>query len=409
MDDRQPERSADFSPGGAPGPSPGSGDFVDDPRQPPPLPPSHHDEARRYHRTGRRVGIARTALGFLFLAGLLFSGASIALADWTRVLTDNPWLGMALFCAVLMIGFEVLTLPLDYLGGHRLARRFGLSRQNAAGWLWDRLKGAGIGFAIGLLASEAWYGLLRGTGPLTFPLWAGAAFLGFLILAGWLAPVLLMPVFFKTRRVEDAGLENRLAELARGSGANVRGVYQFDLGRKSRTATAALTGLGKTRRILLSDTLLEGFSHEEISVVLAHELAHHGRRHIPKLIAAQAVLGTVVFYGVVFALRAWGPGLGVDGAADPAGLPLALLVLGGAGLLAAPFGNSVSRAMERRCDDDALRATKDPESFISAMRKLSRLNLAEESPPAWVERMFYSHPSISRRIAHAEEFAGNRA
>ncbi|MDP6619451.1 MAG: M48 family metalloprotease, partial [Nitrospinota bacterium] len=266
MDDRQPEPLADFFPGGAPGPSPGARDTADDPGES----RSHHDEARRYHRTGRGVGIARTALGFLFLAGLLFSGASIALADWTRALTDNAWLGMALFCAVLMIGFEVLTLPLDYFGGHRFARRFGLSRQNAAGWLWDRLKGAGIGLALGLLAFEVFYGLLRGTGPLTFPLWAGAAFLGFQILAGRLAPVLLMPVFFKTRPVEDAGLENRLAELARASGANVRGVYQFDLGRKSRTATAALTGLGKTRRILLSDTLLEGFSHEEISVVLAH-------------------------------------------------------------------------------------------------------------------------------------------
>ncbi len=238
----------------------------------------------------------------------------------------------------------------------------------------------------------------RASFPLALTMGEPAGIGGEITLMAWLGRAAGTPPFVA---IDDP---DRLAELARASGANVRGVYQFDLGRKSRTATAALTGLGKTRRILLSDTLLEGFSHEEISVVLAHELAHHGRRHIPKLIAAQAVFGTVVFYGVVFALRAWGPGLGVDRAADPAGLPLALLVLGGAGLLAAPFANSVSRAMERRCDDDALRATKDPGSFISAMRKLSRLNLAEESPPAWVERLFYSHPSISRRIAYAEAF-----
>ncbi|MFQ5693738.1 MAG: M48 family metalloprotease, partial [Nitrospinota bacterium] len=141
-----------------------------------------------------------------------------------------------------------------------------------------------------------------------------------------------------------------------------------------------------------------------LAVVLAHELAHHKRKHIPKLIAAQAALGVGAFFVLTLALRGLGPALGLRGVADPAGLPLVFLVLGGAGFLVAPFARAVSRRLEAGCDDDALRATEDPGAFISAMRKLSGLNLAEESPSPWVERLFYSHPPIARRIERAEAF-----
>ncbi len=370
----------------------------------PPGPKTRQEEARRYHRIGRIVGVSRSALGFLFLAAVLLLGPFRMLADWVQTLTANPWLEIAVLCAALFIGYEILTFPLDLYSGHRLPRRFGLSRQTPAAWLKDHLKGIFIGLVLGLMGLEVLYWLLRAAGPLTFPLWAGLAFLGFLILGSWLAPVLLMPVFFKTQPVQDDALESRLAELARDAGAEVRGVYQFDLGRKSRAATAALTGLGRTRRILLSDTLLSSFTREETAAVLAHELAHHKRRHIPKLIAAQAVFGVGVFFALTFALRGLGAFLELESAADPAGLPLLLLVAGGAGFIGAPFARAVSRRLEAGCDDYALRATNDPDAFISAMRKLSGLNLAEESPSPWVERLFHSHPPIARRIERAEEF-----
>ncbi|MFQ5914500.1 MAG: M48 family metallopeptidase [Nitrospinota bacterium] len=369
-----------------------------------PAPESRQKDARRYHRSGRTVGVARSALGFLFLAGVLFAGLSRALAEWVRTFAWHQWLEIAVFCAILFVVYEILSLPLDYYSGHRLLRRFGLSRQTPGDWLKDHFKGVLIGLLLGLVGFEILYWLLRMTDPVTFPLWAGLALVGFLILASWLFPVLLMPVFFKTQPVRDEELNRRLAELVHDAGAQLRGIFQFDLGRKSRVANAALTGLGKTRRILLSDTLLSNFTGEEIGVVLAHELAHHKRRHIPKLIAAQTVLGIGAFFAVRFALRSLAPFLELDGAADPAGLPLMLLVLGGAGFVAAPFWRSASRRLEAGCDDYALRATNDPESFISAMRKLAALNLAEESPSPWVERLFYSHPPIARRIEQAKKF-----
>lgn len=367
-------------------------------------PDSAQDQARRYHRIGRIVGIARSALGFSFLAAALASGLSRALAGWIRTWTEDPWLEAAVFSALLILGYEVLSLPLDIYGGYRLPRTFGLSRQTPAAWWLDQAKGLFIGLFLGLSGVEVLSWLLRTRGPWTFPLWAGLVLLLFLTLGNHLAPVLLMPLFFKTRRVRDEALERRLAELARDAGAEVRGVYEFDLGRKSRAATAALTGLGRTRRILLSDTLLSHFTPEETAVVLAHELAHHKRRHIPKLIAAQVALGTGAFFAAARALESLGPLLGLRSAADPAGLPLVFLVLGGAAWIAAPFARWVSRRLEAGCDDYALRATRRPDAFISAMRKLSRLNLAEESPSPWVERLFYSHPSVRRRIERAEEF-----
>ena len=365
---------------------------------------SSQEEARRFHRIGRRVGFTRIGLGVLYLGILLVSGLSIALAGWSRSVVANPWGALAVHFSVLMAGHEILNFPLDILGGYRPAQRFGVSHQPFFSWLIDRLKAASIGLILGLLGFEILYWLMRVSNPAVFPLWAGLGFLLFLLLASWLAPVVLLPVFFKTQPVVDDALKRRLAELARRSGTKIGGIFQFDLGRKSRTANAALTGLGKTRRILLSDTLLEGFTHEEISVVLAHELAHHKRRHIPKLIAAQAVLGVGLFYLASFLLSKLSPLMGIAHPADPAGLPLFLITLGGAGLLIAPFGNWVSRRMERGCDGYALELTQDPVSFLSAMRKLSRLNLAEESPSRWVEILYHSHPPISRRLDHGEEF-----
>ena len=362
------------------------------------------EEARRFHRIGRRVGFARTGLGFLYLGILLVSGFSIALAGWSRSIVADPWGALAIYFSVLMAGHEILNVPLDILGGYRVAQRFGVSHQPFSSWLIDRLKAASIGLIFGLLGFEILYWLMRASSSAVFPLWAGLGFLIFLLVASWLAPVVLLPVFFKTRPVVDDALKRRLAELARHSGTKIGGIFQFDLGRKSRTANAALTGLGRTRRILLSDTLLEGFTHEEISVVLAHELAHHKRRHIPKLIAAQAVLGVGLFYLASFLLRKLSPLMGIGHPADPAGLPLFLIMLVGGGLLIAPLGNWVSRRMERGCDGYALELTQDSASFLSAMRKLSRLNLAEESPSRWVEILYYSHPPISRRLEHGEKF-----
>ncbi len=326
------------------------------------------------------------------------------LEDWIRSIVVNPWGVLAIYLFVLQLGIEILNFPMDFLSGYRLAHRFGVSHQAFSAWLGDHIKASTIQFALVIAGFEILYWLMRESSQTLFPWWAGLGFLLFLLVSCWLTPVMLLPAFFRVQPVLDGGLEKKLTELACQSGTKIQGIFQYDLSRKSRTANAALIGLGKTRRILLSDNLLREFTQSEISVVLAHEIAHHKKRHILKLIFIQTLLGVGTCYLVYFLLRVLGSPLGILHPTDPSGLPLFLVILVVGGFLISPLGHWISRRMERGCDSYALELTQDPISFLSAMRKLSRFNLAEESPSRWVELLFYSHPPISRRLEHGERF-----
>jgi STE24 endopeptidase len=179
-------------------------------------------------------------------------------------------------------------------------------------------------------------------------------------------------------------------------------VFVADQSRKSRTANAAVLGLGRTRRILLFDTIL-GFAAPEIEAVLAHELGHHVRHDMWRGLLMNSLLtlaGFVVAHVVLGAVVVWQGFRGLD---DPAGLPWLALVFGVTGLLALPLVNGYSRWIERRADDFALRVTGDVDGFVGAMERLAGLNLAERRPHPLKEMLLYSHPAIDRRIARARE------
>jgi STE24 endopeptidase len=200
-------------------------------------------------------------------------------------------------------------------------------------------------------------------------------------------------------------LTERLLDLSRRAGTRVKGVFEWKLSEKSKKANAALMGLGNTRRIILSDTLLEKFQDDEVEAVLAHELGHHVHRHIFQIIALQGAATVVGFYLIHRTLIWLGSHFGFQGAADFANLPLLALVTAGLSLILLPALNSYSRAMERQADTYALRAIPSRASFISSMEKLADLNLAERQPHPWIEFIFHSHPSIQKRITFAQKFS----
>jgi STE24 endopeptidase len=215
---------------------------------------------------------------------------------------------------------------------------------------------------------------------------------------------LLMPLFFKFEPLGDehADLEARLLRLAEQSGAHVRGVYKFDMSRRTKAANAALTGLGNTRRIILGDTLLNEFTPDEIETVLAHELGHHVHKDIPIGILIESVITLVGLYLASLALS-WGAlTLGFDGPADIAAMPWLALVIGVYGLVTMPLVNGYSRWRERRADEYALQATGEGEAYASALTRLANQNLAEAEPEAWVEFLLYSHPALGKRIRMAQ-------
>jgi STE24 endopeptidase len=366
--------------------------------------PAPEDDARArvYHRCQLGLFLAGLALSVAYLLILIETRAAARLAALLASWTGAWWLELGVVLLVLAGGYRLLTFPLAWLGGYWLPRHFGRLHQSLPRWLWDGAKAALLGGAIGLLAVEVLYALLRLTR--WWWLWGAAAFLAGYALLALVAPIWLVPLFYRLTPLPDGPLRTRLVALAARVGVPVTGVFVVDQSRKSRTANAAVTGLGRTRRVLLFDTLLQEFPPGEIEVVLAHELAHQIHGDIRRGLLVQGVLTLLTFWIADAALRLGAGWPGVGGPADVAGLPFLGLVLLLAGLAALPVANGWSRHVERAADRFALRTVEDPRVFIATMERLAALNLAEREPHPLEEFFLYSHPSIARRIAHARQF-----
>ncbi len=362
-------------------------------------------EARRYNRIRRRLSLADTFLGLALLAALLVAGWSAPLRDLAYEAARQRYsLALFAYLAMLLALGKLLALPLD-LYSFRLEHRFHLSNQRFGSWAWDEAKGWLVGLVLGGVLAELVYWVIRNW-PEHWWLIAWAVFLGLLVLFAQIAPVVLFPIFYKFQPLEKEALKRRLVALGERAGTRVRGVYEWKLSEKSKKANAALTGLGNTRRIILSDTLLENYSEEEIEAVLAHELGHHVHRHIPKSILLEAAITFVGFWAANEALRYLVERRGMfQGMADFANLPLLALVASLLSFLLMPALNAYSRQKEREADRYAFRSIPQVQPFISSMNKLADQNLAERSPSRWVEWFFHSHPAIAKRIAAAEQYA----
>jgi STE24 endopeptidase len=365
--------------------------------------------AKIYERIQRRLLLIDLALGAAYaLAWLIFGWAANLKAALTNI-TTNDWLLVAGFGLIFGGAYYLIDLPLSYYSGFVLPKRFDLSNDTLKGWIGDQIKELIIAGILGGLIFEVIYAVLR-VAPDTWWLWAAALLLLFEVVLANLAPILIMPLFYKFVPLgdEQAELADRLIRLAEQAGTRVRGVYKFDMSRRTKEANAALTGLGNTRRIILGDTLLTEFTPDEIETVLAHELGHHVHKDIPLSMAFETVLTLVGLYLASLGLR-WGVAtFGFAGVADIAALPLFGLVMGAYGLITLPLGNAFSRWRERLADEYALQATHKSAAFASALTRLANQNLADVDPEPWVEFLLHSHPALRKRIALAQA-AGDRS
>jgi len=282
-------------------------------------------------------------------------------------------------------------------------RRYGLSTEPVRGWLRDQTKAFAIGLVLASGGISLVYWLIRAS-PQWWWLAAGAAYALFAVGLANVAPILLLPLFYRVKPLDRESLRARLLALADRAGARVLGAYEWGLADKTKKANAALAGLGSTRRILVSDTMLGEYSDEEIEVVLAHEIAHHVHGDIWKQIVFESALILGGFYVAARVVPTFADMVGLRGVSDVAGLPLLLLAAGTVSVVMVPVAHAMSRAFERRADRFALDLTRNPGAFISAMRRLGAQNLAEERPSKVVQWLFYSHPPIRERIAAAHAF-----
>ncbi|MEP7200075.1 MAG: M48 family metalloprotease, partial [Chloroflexota bacterium] len=326
--------------------------------------PTRQAQAKAFARIRRKLLVIDLALAATLTLAWLFSGASVWLRNQIAQFTTEPLLIVALYALVFGAVYFVMDFPLAYYGGFTLQHRFGLSTQTRGAYLVDVVKGLLVSGVLGLLVLEVIYLLLR-LSPDGWWLWTAAFLLLFTVVLSNLAPIIILPLFFKLTPVDNAELVRRLSGLAERARAKVNGVFTINFSSKTTAANAALMGLGSTRRIVLGDTLYANFNADEIETILAHELGHHVHHDIPFGIVVQSATTLVGLYlahlGLLVGVRTFG----FASVADIAAFPLFAAVMGAFGFVTLPLGNVWSRWRERMADQYALDTTHNPDAFIA--------------------------------------------
>lgn len=353
--------------------------------------------AKQYNRTKLMLGIASSVLSFAVLLTLVVSGAAGGLRNWAAGTASHEYLSMLLFVATIGLINGLVTTPIGFYSGYVVEHRYNLSNQSVGRWAWERCKGLLVGMPLMVSVVAILYYCLTAYGVMWWlPVGIFLAF--FSIVLARIVPTFIMPLFYKFTPLEDGSLKERITALCEKAGVRFEGVFSFNMSKNTKKANAGFTGIGKSKRIILGDTLLEKFSEEEIETVFAHELGHYTRKHILIGIGT-GIVSTFAGLFIVSKLHAASVGwFGFNGIADLASLPLLALWLSLFGLVTSPLGNLLSRKHEREADAYAVRSTNNCKAFVSALRKLSDSNLADPEPHPVIEFLFYSHPSINERV-----------
>ncbi len=339
---------------------------------------------------------------------LIFSGTSLALSRLFLSSTGSYWVTVGAYVVVFMVYLQVIGSPFMFYSGFIIDHKFGLSTQRRKGWVVDEVKGLAVAVIFGVLATVVLYYLIRITS-----LWwlaAAALFAVFSILLSIILPYVIMPIFYKLIPLADQDLKNSLIEMSRKVGAKSIGrVLVADESRRSVRANAMFSGIGKSGAIILFDTLTDNFTRREVVTVVAHELGHYVNKDIWKSAMISGLLAVPPFFITDYALRSCASSLGLASIADPAGIPIIFGILIGVNFSLQPISNALSRLLEGKADEFALRSSDDPDAQASAEKRLADMSLAVDKPNRLVEFFFYSHPAPARRVRLAEDWKRARS
>jgi len=353
--------------------------------------------AKDYQRKQLKLGLIEEISTFLFLIVWVWIAPHLVaqFSAWGR------YSQLIMTAVIMYVSYQVALFVLDYLSGYRLEHEFDLSNETFGKWLWRHAKsmslaGLMLGVMIVALYSAIWYV------PYWY-VWCWAGWIRFTIVLAQVFPVVILPIFYKSTRLENESLLERLRKLSEGTGITVEGVYSLELSESTKKGNAMLAGLGRTRRVLLGDTLLGKLSEEQIEVVYAHELGHHVFRHFRKTLLLHA-LSSIAFFALIYLVLSPYAGANPDHVTSAVErLPLMALVLSLFTFFWKPVIYAVSRYFETQCDKYALSRTQAPEQFATAFEALAEQNLADPAPPRWVVLLYYDHPPIHERIALARQ------
>lgn len=353
------------------------------------------DKAAQYARIKYRLAIIDILYTLFLLFVLQVSGVNIALKSFIAGITSSDVMLVGIYCASIFIGYGLLSFSLDLYRSYIIEHRFNLSNQKFSAWLADYFKGNILSLLVFIVLMECFFFFVRSYSHSWW--WMSAIFWIFLtVVIARIFPVIVIPLFFKYKKIENESLRNSILALAEKMNVKILDVFEIDYSKKSFKANAAFVGIGRSKRVLLTDTLLNGkFEPKEIELILAHEFAHYRLRHILKMVAMSSFIILLTFY-IFFILS----GSVID-AGDIANLGSWIFLFMLFQMIITPVINLIHRKMEKNADSAAIKAAGDKDSFISMMEKLAQQNLAERKPPLWAKIFFYDHPPIEERINFA--------
>lgn len=360
--------------------------------------------SKKYNNIKLTLGITETILVFILTFLFVHLSYSRMLSDILYSYSESDYLVLILFTVITGAVASIILFPLNFYSSYILEHKFKLSNQTLLKYLIEGIKSIFVSAVIGIPILLLFYFILKEFGDNWWLIFAIAMFFISVILSQ-IFPILIFPIFYKVKPIEDEELKERIKNLAANAGLKVQNVYSFDMSKNTKKANAAFTGLGKTKRIILGDTLLSSYSKDEIETVIAHELGHYKNKHIIKNIIFGTINSFVMFFLISVLYKNSLSWFGFSSITEIAALPLLTLWAMLIGLIQTPIGNMLSRKFEYEADQYAIEATNKPLSFIQTLNKLTEQNLGDKEPHPFVEWFFYSHPSIKKRIAAIENFA----
>jgi len=349
--------------------------------------------------------VARTVTGKIVFLFIILSGLLPRLSDILEG-TDLIWAGL-IFFAVPGLAGALVSLPFDYYHIFSIEERYGFNTRTLKTWISDLFKSLLITVILGSIllsliillvehASSAWW------------VWAWLIFFLFQVLISVLYPTIIAPIFNKFTPIQDNELDKSIMELCDKEGLDVKGIFQMDAARRSRHTNAYLSGLGKSKRIVLYDTLLESHKNDEILAVLAHEIGHLKKGHIRKQLIISSILSFMLFF-LASRMIPWDfiyKSFGFSSTPVYVGLFLIAVIWEPVWFFLSPLSMSISRKFEREADHHVSRVLKSTEPLISALKKMALDNLANLSPHPVYVRFNYSHPPLPERIKYLESMSG---
>jgi len=356
--------------------------------------------AKQYSNTKYSLSIIDTFYTITLLLIVLGSGFSLFLEALLKNINLSGGLLIGVFFLAISILYYLLNLPLNFYSSYILEHKFNLSKQKAKDWWLDQLKSGVLGYIISLILVLAFYWILN-----KFNNWWWFAisifWIFFSVILAKLTPVLIIPLFFKYKKLDDELLRQKIILLAQKMQIKLMDVFQIDLSKKTLKANAAFIGSGRTRRVILADTLKDKYSYDEIEVILAHEFAHYRLKHIMKLILVNSLVTLGLFF-VIFKTSGYCLTIfKLSFLSQVASLPLVFLYFILFGIIMQPLEAYISRRFERQADNLALKTTQNKEAFISLMDKLAEQNLSDKTPHPLIKFFFFDHPPIDERIKTA--------